>query len=103
MPQLSPGSLPSRPLRDPDPPCRFSDPLPGLQARRRLAFAVVALVGGLVTARFGIETKGKVLEEPATGICTTQKSGQVIREEKRDVGAVESPPPSRRRRRRLVV
>jgi len=57
----------------------------------------------LVTARFGIETKGKVLEEPATGIGTTQKSGQVIREEKRDVGAVERPPPSRRRRRRLVV
>ena len=28
-----------------------------------LAFAVIALVGGLVTARFGIETKGKVLEE----------------------------------------
>jgi hypothetical protein len=57
----------------------------------------------LVTARFGSETKGKVLEEPATSIGTTQKSGQVIREEKRDVGAVERPPPSRRRRRRLVV
>ena len=28
-----------------------------------LAFAVIALVGGLVTARFGIETKGKVLKE----------------------------------------
>jgi len=28
-----------------------------------LAFAVIALVGGLITARFGIETKGKVLEE----------------------------------------
>ena len=28
-----------------------------------LAFAVIALIGGLVTARFGIETKGKVLEE----------------------------------------
>jgi MFS transporter, putative metabolite:H+ symporter len=28
-----------------------------------LAFAVVALIGGLITARFGIETKGKVLEE----------------------------------------
>jgi putative MFS transporter len=28
-----------------------------------LAFAVIALIGGLITARFGIETKGKVLEE----------------------------------------
>ena len=28
-----------------------------------LAFAVIALIGGLVTARFAIETKGKVLEE----------------------------------------
>jgi len=28
-----------------------------------LAFAAIALVGGLVTTRFGIETKGKVLEE----------------------------------------
>jgi putative MFS transporter len=28
-----------------------------------LAFAVIALVGGLVTARFAIETKGKVLED----------------------------------------
>jgi len=28
-----------------------------------LAFAVVALIGGLITARFAIETKGKVLEE----------------------------------------
>jgi putative MFS transporter len=28
-----------------------------------LAFAAIALIGGLVTTRFGIETKGKVLEE----------------------------------------
>jgi putative MFS transporter len=28
-----------------------------------LAFAAMALIGGLVTTRFGIETKGKVLEE----------------------------------------
>ena len=27
------------------------------------AFAVVAIIGGITTMRFGIETKGRVLEE----------------------------------------